>query len=157
MRVREREFDALRPAVIVLPGQPIPQPFRPVPVYFISGTYSPTGNVDTVEVKPAIKSPIARHGTCPNIGKLVAVAIAQGCDGLIMSTPVVVVGVRTIVVGGSAVAALCPDCQEERCMYAQVIKPVQTPAGGNIRGLSSMLHTEEAGCRGRGRKAQVHI
>ena len=154
MSAIEKEFDTNRPVVIVLPGHPIPQPFRPAPVCFIQGTYSPQAGVEAIEVKPAVKSAHAALSTCPNISKLLAMASAIG-DGLITSVPLTVVGLRTIVVSGTSVAPLCPDCQEKECRYAKVIKPGKTSTGGNVRRLSSILHPETTGGRQRGAKAQV--
>jgi len=151
----EKEFDILRPVVAVLPGQPIPQPFRPAVVCFISGTHSPPSGVDAIEVKPVVKSAHTTPlDTCPNISKLITQASILG-DGLITSVPLVVVGLRTVVVSGTSVAPLCPDCKEKECKYAKVIKPGKTSTGGNVRGLSSILRAETTGGRQRSAKAQV--
>jgi hypothetical protein len=124
----EREYDALRPVVVVIPGQPVPKCFRPLTVWALEGTW----DADNLVKPAAIMN--SKSDTCPNLHSLISAAIT-GADGAIVSVPIVIVGVRTIVIPGEESARLCPGCKSEtgRCRYATTIKPVSPNRPGSNR------------------------
>jgi hypothetical protein len=126
----EREYDALRPVVVVIPGQPVPRCFRPLAMWALEGTW----DADNL-VKPAAIVDSKSGGTCPNLHRLISAAMATDADGIIMSVPIIIVGIRTVVIPGEEPARLCPDCKTEtgRCRYATVIKPISPNHPGSNR------------------------
>jgi hypothetical protein len=124
----EREYDALRPVVVVIPGQPVPRCFRPLAVWALEGTW----DADNL-VKPAANVD-SKLDTCPNFHRLISAATADA-DGVIISLPITIIGTRTIVIPGEESARLCPGCKMEagRCKYATTIKPVSPNHSGSNR------------------------
>lgn len=127
----KREYDALRPVVVVIPGHPVPKCFRPLTVWALEGTW----DADNLVKPAAIVN--SKSGTCSNIHSLISAAIT-GADGVIVSVPIVIVGIRTIVIPGEEgeeSARLCQGCKSEtgRCRYATTIKPTSPNRPGSHR------------------------